>query len=190
LRGEANQLLSIIDDILDLSRLETGKLTLQRMTLPVNDVVHSAVECARSNAEKHDVQLAEELEAESGTVSIDEVKIRQILLNLLIYAIQFSPEGGVVRARTRRDGDFAVIEVIDEGPGIQPEECAHIFELFGQGIRPSERHPTGLGVGLHLVKRIAELHGGHVGVNSTGEASTFWVRIPSVEVEQTAERAA
>src|SRR6185503_5718560 len=90
LRGEANQLLSIIDDILDLSRLETGKLVLQRSNVAVNDVVHSAVECARSHADKLSVRLVEELDAETGAAAIDEVKIRQILLNLLIYAVKFS----------------------------------------------------------------------------------------------------
>jgi signal transduction histidine kinase len=179
LRGEANQLLSIIDDILDLSRLETGKLSLNRVTLELNQVAHAAVECAASAAEKMNVRLIEELEPTTGSVSIDEVKVRQILLNLLVYAIKFSPEGGTVATRTRKDGDFVVVEVSDEGPGIQPEESTHIFELFGQGVRQSDKHPSGLGIGLHLVKRIAELHGGHVGVNSTGEGSTLWVRLPS-----------
>ena len=72
-----------------------------------------------------------------------------------------------------------MIEVEDHGPGVKPEDSAHIFELFGQGLREQDGRTSGLGMGLHLVKRIAELHGGHVGVNSTpGAGSTFWVRLP------------
>ena len=76
------------------------------------------------------------------------------------------------------------IEVSDQGPGIAPEDATHIFELFGQGVREASDQRGGLGIGLHLVKRITELHGGHVGVNSVpGEGSTFWVRLPLASAE-------
>ena len=181
LRAEAQRLLALIDDILDLSRLETGKLTLRRGSISVNSVVRAAIETARPTATKHHIQMQEQLDGSVGEVEIDEVKVRQVVVNLLVNAIKFSPENETVTVSSRSDGDFVVLEVKDQGPGIKPEESAHIFELFGQGLRQQDGKTSGLGIGLHLVKRITELHGGHVGVNSTpGTGSTFWVRLPGV----------
>jgi len=107
------------------------------------------------------------------------VKMRQVGVNLITNAIRFSPEGRQVTVRTWREPDSFVFDVTDHGPGIAPDETTHIFELFAQGTRGQEPGDGGLGIGLHLVKRISELHGAHVGVNSTpGNGSTFWVRLP------------
>ena len=180
LQTEAKRLLALIDDILDLSRLETGKLTLRREILSINGVVHAAVETARAIAAKHHVEVAEQLDDSLPELEIDEVKTRQVLVNLLVNAIKFSPERETVTIATRKDGEFVVIEVGDQGPGVKPDETAQIFELFGQGFRQADGQASGLGIGLHLVKRITELHGGHVGVNSKpGQGSKFWVRLPS-----------
>ncbi len=177
LRGEAERLLGLIEDILDLTRIESGKMALRRVCLASNEVAHAAVETTRALAAKRGVELEERLEAGLPDLSLDEVKVRQVLVNLLVNAVKFSPEGGRVRLETRRDGAFVRIEVTDHGPGIPPEDAAGIFELFGQGAQGADA--GGLGIGLHLVKRIAELHGGHVGMNSrVGEGSTFWVRLP------------
>ena len=179
LQSEAQRLLALIEDILDLSRLETGKLTLRRETLSVNAIVQAAVETARPMAVKHGIKVRERLDDALAEVEVDEVKIRQVVVNLLVNAIKFSPEKETVTIATRHDGEFVVVEVEDRGPGIKPEESAHIFELFGQGLRQQDGRTSGLGIGLHLVKRITELHGGHVGVNSApGAGSTFWVRLP------------
>jgi len=183
LQSEAKLLLALIDDILDLSRLETGKLSLRREMLPVNSVVRAAVETARQLAVKHGVSLDQRLDESLGEIEIDEVKTRQVLVNLLVNAIKFSPERETVTIATRADSGFVVVEIIDRGPGIAPDETAHIFELFGQGLREGDGQTSGLGIGLHLVKRITELHGGHVGVNSVlGHGSTFWVRLPGVQL--------
>jgi len=183
LQSEAKRLLALIDDILDLSRLETGKLSLRREMLPVNSVVRAAVETARQLAVKHGVSLDQRLDESLGEIEIDEVKTRQVLVNLLVNAIKFSPERETVTIATRADSGFVVVEIIDRGPGIAPDETAHIFELFGQGLREGDGQTSGLGIGLHLVKRITELHGGHVGVNSVlGHGSTFWVRLPGVQL--------
>jgi signal transduction histidine kinase len=179
LQNEAQRLLALIEDILDLSRLETGKLTLRKESLSVNAVVSAAVETARPMAHKHGIEVKQQLDDALALVEIDEVKIRQVIVNLLVNAIKFSPEKESVTISTRHDGEFIVVEVQDAGPGIKPEESAHIFELFGQGLRQQDGRTSGLGIGLHLVKRISELHGGHVGVNSVpGGGSTFWVRLP------------
>jgi signal transduction histidine kinase len=177
LRGEANRLLSLIEDILDLTRIESGKLTLRRVSMSVNEIAHAAAETTRALADKHGVELDERLAVDLPPVELDEVKMRQVLVNLLVNAVKFSPERGRIELRTSRDGDFVRIEVADQGAGIAPEDATHIFELFGQGEHG--RRTGGLGIGLHLVKRLTELHGGHVGVNSRlGEGSTFWVRLP------------
>jgi len=179
LRSEAGRLLGLIEDILDLSRIESGKLTLRRVPLSVNDVVHAAVETTRQTAVKHTVGLVEAFEQDLPPLLIDEVKMRQVVVNLIVNAVKFSPEQGTVKVCTRREPKYAIVEVVDQGPGIMPEETVRIFELFGQGLRGLDKRTGGLGIGLHLVKRISELHGAHVGVNSRpGEGSTFWVRLP------------
>ena len=177
MRAEAGRLLSLIEDILDLTRIESGKLALRCVSMSVNEVAHSAVETTRSLAQKRGVELVERLDPLLPHVSLDEVKLRQVLVNLLVNAVKFSPERGTVVLETLRDGDFLRVHVADQGAGLAPEDSAHIFELFGQGEHGARA--GGLGIGLHLVKRITELHGGHVGVNSrVGEGSTFWLRLP------------
>jgi signal transduction histidine kinase len=105
--------------------------------------------------------------------------MRQVVVNLLVNAIKYSPERANVTVGARLDEDFIVVEVSDHGPGIRTEDLGHIFELFGQGMRQANQRVHGLGIGLHLVKRITELHGGHVGVTSApGAGSTFWIRLP------------
>jgi signal transduction histidine kinase len=194
LRAEAGRLLSLIEDILDLTRIESGKLTLRCVSISANEVTHAAVDTTRSFAQKHGVELVERLDPLLPHVALDEVKIRQVLVNLLVNAVKFSPERGKVVIETLRDGDFLRIHVTDQGEGIGPEDSAHIFELFGQGLWGARA--GGLGIGLHLVKRLTELHGGHVGVNSrVGEGSTFWLRLPlnvaeSPEQEEEVARAA
>ena len=190
LRSEAGRLLGLIEDILDLSRIESGKLTLRRVPISLNEVVRAAVETSRPTAEKHTVELVEALDEDLPPLMLDEVKMRQVVVNLLVNAIRFSPEHGTVKVVTRREPKFMIIEIVDQGPGILPEETVRIFELFGQGVRGLDRRMGGLGIGLHLVRRISELHGAHVGVNSQpGQGSTFWVRLPASLAEE-AERAA
>jgi len=179
LRGEARNLLGLIEDILDLSRLETGKLRIEPVPSQVNQIVRSAMETSQATADKFKVHFIESLDPALPQLEIDEVKMRQVVVNLLVNAAKYSPAGSAVHVVTRRDGDSIVIEVMDQGPGIPAEDAVHIFSLFGQGMRPRNAGSGGLGIGLHLVKRLSELHGGHVGVNSDGKrGSTFWVRLP------------
>jgi len=191
LRNEAGTLMALIDDILDLSRLETGKMVLQREPRVFDEVAHAAVETARPLAEKHEVGIVETFGHLEAPVRIDEVKIRQAIVNLLANAIKYSPAGAQIDVRSRHEGSSLVLEVVDRGPGIRPEDAVQIFELFGQGLRPAtDRGGSGSGIGLHLVKRIVELHGGHVGVNSEpGRGSTFWMRLPIADAEEKAQAA-
>src|SRR5262249_28317816 len=122
LRAEAERLLALIDEILDLTRLESGKLVLKRGTLPLNEVAQSALETTGAFAARHRIRLDHQLGDGLPPVSVDEVKIRQVVTNLLVNAIKFSPEGGTVSLRTDRDGDWITLEVADEGPGVPPEK--------------------------------------------------------------------
>lgn len=186
LRTEAQRLMNLIEDILDLSRLESGKLALKLRPTDVHEVLSTAVETSRSLARKYGVELKDEPGEVLPQLALDEVKIRQVVVNLLVNAIKFSPRGGVVRAGAHRDDGFVRVEVRDDGPGVAPEMAMHIFELFGQALTPETEGRSGVGIGLHLVKRISELHGGHVGVDSRpGQGSTFWVRLP-IPAEATA----
>ncbi|NOT33339.1 MAG: GAF domain-containing protein [Candidatus Eisenbacteria bacterium] len=180
LRNEARRLLGLIDDILDLQRIETGKLVIERVPVTLDTIVEASLETTTPIADKYKVAMRSALAADPPMLEVDEVKMRQVVVNLLVNAIKFSPEGSTIEIRTLREEDFAVLEVEDHGPGVRPEDSAHIFALFGQGVRDRESTRTaGLGIGLHLVRRLTELQGGHVGVNSTaGRGSTFWVRIP------------
>jgi signal transduction histidine kinase len=177
--SEAGSLLGLIDDILDLTRLETGKLVLQTGPRSLNDVVRAALETIRPMAEKHDVRVVPALDESLGEVSLDDVKMRQVIVNLLTNAIKFSPRGATVELVTRSDTPWVVAEVKDQGPGVSPEDRARIFELFGQGAQKSATGHGGLGIGLHLVRRITELHDGKSGVEARPEGgSVFWVRLP------------
>ena len=180
LRSEAQRLLGLIEDILDLSRLESGKLVLKKNRLSVGELVDGALETSRGMARKHGVELVAKLDDSLPALELDEVKMRQVVVNLLSNAIRFSPRGGKVSVRTIEDAGFVRLEVQDQGPGIEPEQTSQLFELFQQGVpAPGEQRRAGLGIGLHLVRRISELHGGHVGVNSRpGEGSSFWIRLP------------
>jgi signal transduction histidine kinase len=179
LRAEAMRLLGLIDDILDLSRLESGKLVLKPQLVPLAEVARGAMETTRTTADRFGVALQSEYDQTLPDLAIDEVKMRQVIVNLLVNAVKFSPRGSTVTLRVRRDGAFARIEVADQGPGVAPEQATQIFELFGQGPAEEGAGRGGLGIGLHLVKRLTELHGGHVGVLSKlGEGSTFWARLP------------
>jgi signal transduction histidine kinase len=192
LQSEANRLLGLIENILDLSRLETGKTELELKPLPASELVHSSVETATPLADKADVTIHEvPAHEEEILLSVDEVKMRQVILNLLTNAIRFSPEGGTVTVRTRREDGNVVISVSDQGVGIDAGDLEHIFTLFGQGLRKSNTNTPGLGIGLHLVKRIVEMHNGRVEVQSSpGEGSTFLVRLPTVLASGATARAA
>jgi signal transduction histidine kinase len=179
LRTEAERLMSLIEDILDLTRLESGKFSLNKTPFAVSEVAREAVETMRGLAGKHGVAIRESYETGLPELLLDEVKMRQVVTNLLTNAVKFSPSGGTVDVRVSREPRWVRIDVADHGPGVSPDEATHIFELFGQGVSEVARADAGVGIGLHLVKRISELHGGHVGVNSVpGEGSTFWVRLP------------
>jgi len=172
-------LLMLINDILDLSKVEAGRMELDLADFDVPMALQNALTLVRERAQRHGIRLSLEVDPDVGLFRADERKFKQILLNLLSNAVKFTPEGGKVGiAATREDGSLAVA-VSDTGVGIAPEDHAAVFEEFRQVGRDYTSKAEGTGLGLSLAKRFVELHGGSIDVESQpGKGSTFTFRLP------------
>jgi GAF domain-containing protein len=172
-------LLSLINDILDLSKIEAGRMELERTRFHLPSAIGNAMTLVRERAQRHGIRLGQDIDARLGEIDGDERKVKQILLNLLSNAVKFTPDGGQVDVSARLDTDKVEIAVRDTGIGIAPEDQARLFEEFRQVGRDSLRKAEGTGLGLALAKKFAELHGGAIRVQSApGEGSTFTVLLP------------
>jgi signal transduction histidine kinase len=172
-------LLSLINDILDLSKIEAGKMELDVKTFDLPSALDNALTLVRGRAERHGIQLEADIAAAVGECAADERKVKQIVLNLLTNAVKFTPEGGrVTLCATRADGAYE-LSVKDTGIGIAEEDLERIFEEFQQVGTDSARKAEGTGLGLSLTRRLVELHGGTIRVASIpGEGSTFRFTLP------------
>lgn len=181
-------LLGMINDILDLARVDAGRLEFRAEPLDLRGPVHEAEEITRSLADQKSIEL--ELQADEEVPCVgDAQRIRQIALNLMSNAVKFTPNGGRVRVIVRRHEDEAELEVTDTGMGIAPEHQQLIFEAFRQVDGSDTRQQKGTGLGLALVKKFAEAMGGSVHVHSAaGEGARFVVRLPAKDGRATAER--
>jgi PAS domain S-box-containing protein len=170
----------LIDDLLDVSSMATGKVRLQIRPTRINDAIGAAVDAVRPTAVARGVTLDAELSPAVGTVRADPDRIQQIVWNLLTNAVKFTEAGGNVRVRVSRSDTFVEIRVIDSGIGISPEALAHVFDRFWQAQSATTRTHRGLGLGLAIVRQLVELHGGEIGAQSEGEGrgATFTVRLP------------
>lgn len=170
----------LVSDLLDLSRLQTGKLALHRQPVPLAPVVADAVETVRAEAAFRGISLVVEPAAEPLRAEGDPVRVQQILWNLLHNAVKFTPEGGRVTMRLERDGAEARLVVEDTGQGMEPGFLPDVFEMFRQADTGLSRRHGGLGIGLALVRQLAELHGGRVKAESegVGQGSRFTVWLP------------
>ena len=170
----------IIDDLLDMSRMQTGKLALNRVPVLLMEAIQPCMVWALAETRGKGVRLYAEGLDDPLTVDGDPVRIEQIVWNLLSNAIKFSRSGGTIAVRLRRDGDDALIEVADTGRGIAPAFLPHVFEMFKQADSATTRSEGGLGIGLALVKSLAEMHGGRVEAASEGpgRGSTFRLWLP------------
>jgi signal transduction histidine kinase len=168
----------MIDDLLDVSRLITGSLRLEASPIDICPTAAAAVEATRAAAGSAGVVLAAELDEDAGSVAADVRRIEQILRELLANAVRATPRGGRVELRLARDGAGVRIDVTDTGRGIRAELLPHIFDGLRRIDRPAHH---GLGVGLWLVRRLVEAHGGTVTAESAGDGrgATFTVRLPS-----------
>lgn len=172
--------LQLIEDLLDISRIITGKLRLESKRVTVRSVVEGALESVRHAAEARRMTIAANVEPEELSLVCDPARMQQVVWNLLTNAIKFTPEGGQVRVSARRDGDAVAIDVADTGIGITPAFLPYVFDRFRQQDAAHTREYGGLGLGLAIVRHLAELHGGSVTVFSAGEGAgaTFMVRLP------------
>ena len=181
LRGEAQRLLALIEDILDLSRIESGRLAFHPRPMDFAEVVKGAIDSTQPLIRHYGVRVTSTFAPGLPRLTVDEMKMRQVVEHLIVNAVKFSPQGGTITLNAALDGACVRFEVHDDGPGVPPEQATHLFEMFGHEVSEATQARGGLGIGLHLVKRLSELHGGHVGVNSRpGKGSTFWVRLPVV----------
>src|SRR5262249_38818442 len=164
--SSGRHLLSLINDILDLSKVEAGRLELELGQFHLPTTLDNALTLVRERAARHGITLEVAVDTGVGKVVGDERKIRQILLNLLSNAVKFTPEGGRVGVTATAGEGVITIAVNDTGVGIAPEDQAAIFEEFRQVGRDDARRQEGTGLGLTLAKKFVELHGGRIWVQS------------------------
>jgi len=179
-------LLRLINDILDLSKIEAGRLQLALENVPVASSFVEVVDTLRPLADKKSQSLAYAVSRDLA-VRADATRFRQVLMNLLGNAIKFTPEGGKIELAARQVGEAIRVEIRDSGPGIPVEERQRIFEAFHR-LQQSEKGTEGTGLGLAITKRLVELHGGHLGLESDlGLGSCFYFTLPSVPAYVTEE---
>jgi PAS domain S-box-containing protein len=174
----------LIDELLDVSRIISGKLRLERAAIDLADIVRTAVEVVQPSADRKRVDLALETDPSLRTFYADPARLQQIVVNLLSNAIKFTPDGGAVHLRVCRADSTVEISVTDTGQGIPSDFLPLVFEPFRQADGSLTRRHGGLGLGLSIVKHLVEAHGGTVSAESAGESqgSTFIVRLPTVAV--------
>jgi signal transduction histidine kinase/ActR/RegA family two-component response regulator len=177
---QLSQMVRLIDDLLDVSRISSGKVVLQRARVDLRAIAELAIEASQPfiAAGQHD--FAAELPVGPVWVDGDASRLSQVISNLLNNAAKYTGEGGKLRLSLSRDETHAVVRVQDNGVGIPPEMLNEVFDMFTQVNRTLDRSQGGLGIGLSLVRRLTELHGGDVSAESVGlgHGSTFTVRIP------------
>jgi GAF domain-containing protein len=177
--ASGRHLLSLINDILDLSKVEAGRLELELGRFHLPTALDNSLILVRERATRHGITLTQTVDPRVGDIVADERKVKQILLNLLSNAVKFTPEGGQVGVTATAAEDGITIAVSDTGIGIAPEDQAAIFEEFRQVGRDDARKQEGTGLGLTLAKKFVELHGGRIGVQSqVGQGSTFTFTLP------------
>ncbi|QDE68214.1 hybrid sensor histidine kinase/response regulator [Myxococcus xanthus] len=181
---QAFHLARLVDDLLDVERVSSGRILLQKQTMDLSECVRRAVAALESSGRTQAHQV--EVEAPRAWLEGDASRLEQVVTNLVSNALKYTPPGGRIRVVTREEPGHVVLEVSDTGDGLSPELQERVFELFFQAERTLDRAQGGLGIGLTLVKRLVELHGGSVRAQSDGLAkgSTFTVRLPRGQVEQ------
>jgi PAS domain S-box-containing protein len=177
---QVGHLSRLVDDLLDVGRITSGKITLQRAQVDLADVVSRAVEAAHPLHDRRRQSLEVDLGPEPHPVEGDATRLVQVVLNLLSNAAKYTPEGGHVWVRLRRQGADAVLSVRDDGVGLSSDLVPKVFDIFVQGDRSLDRSEGGLGIGLTLVHRLLALHGGTITAHSAGpgHGSEFVVRLP------------
>jgi len=178
----ANHLLSLINDVLDLSKVEAGQVELQVAPFSLEDALERGVSMVREQATQDGVQVELHANGNVDVVMGDERRIRQVIFNLLSNAVKFAPAGGQVDVNATRLNGEVTVSVADTGPGIAAEDLDRIFEQFQQ-TEVGASQPEGTGLGLALSKRFVEMHGGRIWCESElGKGSTFLFTLPAGKV--------
>ncbi len=183
---QVTHLVRLVDDLLDASRITRGKMTLAPSVVELNRLIADAVESTRALAAQ-DHQFVLTLPSAPIYVDADSVRLTQVFVNLLGNAIKFTPKGGEISLRVENQADHVDVQIKDTGQGIAAEDLTHVFEMFYQGAGSTHGDKAGLGLGLTLVQKLVQMHGGTVSAHSTGPGmgSEFSVRLPVVAaVEQ------
>jgi PAS domain S-box-containing protein len=178
--GGAQLQARLIDDILDVSRIVSGKMRLSPETIEIGHLVMNAADAVNATADAKQITISTTLSPGLGLMVADPTRVQQVIWNLLTNAVKFTPRGGAVQVSARRTASNVQITVTDSGEGIDPGFLPHIFEPFRQAESPQTRVHGGLGLGLSIVRYIAEAHGGTVSAESEGrgKGSTFTVTLP------------
>ncbi|HOC17873.1 MAG TPA: MASE3 domain-containing protein [Vicinamibacterales bacterium] len=171
---------ALIGDVLDVSRIISGRLRLNLRDTDGVDALRAALDTVRPAAEARRIQVVAEL-PQNSPMRADPDRLQQVFWNLLSNAVKFTPEGGRIDVSCRRDGDHAVFEVHDTGEGLDPAALEHLFERFWQADRSTSRRHGGLGLGLAIVRHLVELHGGQIRADSEGpgRGATFQLSLPT-----------
>jgi two-component system phosphate regulon sensor histidine kinase PhoR len=179
IRRNAERMRALIADILELSLIESGNVSVDLKYVPLAPIVDEIFAALSSNAKTHNITLINEITTGS-TVFADPVRLEQMLTNLIDNAIKFNREQGKVTTTFEKRGDVGVISVVDTGEGIPAEHLQRIFERFYRADRGRTRDIGGTGLGLAIVKHLARLHGGEISVRSSlGRGTTFSIEIPA-----------
>jgi signal transduction histidine kinase/ActR/RegA family two-component response regulator len=180
---QVTHLTRLVDDLLDVSRITQGRIELRRQHANVADLVSRALETVGPLAQRKQQRVIANPASAPMTVNVDPERIVQCLANVLTNANKFTEFGGEIRVETGMDGGFARITVSDDGVGIAPDLLPRVFDLFVQGTRTLDRSQGGLGIGLSIVRRLVEMHGGDVAVESAGEGmgTRVTIRLPLAE---------
>lgn len=182
IRRQTTHLVRLVDDLLDIGRITSGKIVLNRRRLDLAGTVEHCVRTISGNGASQGPRIRTEV-ADRVWIDGDETRIEQIVTNLLTNAVRHTPPEGTIVVHVGRDGEGAFVRVTDDGSGIEPELLPRIFDLFVQGELRAEKPNGGLGVGLSLVRTLVELHGGSVAAASEGRGrgTTITVRLPAAE---------
>jgi signal transduction histidine kinase len=176
--ASGQHLLSLINDILDLAKIEAGHMELEAVDFDLPHAIDNALAIVRERAGRRGIMLGRAIDERVGTIHADERKVKQVLLNLLSNALKFTPEGGRIHVRAAADAGLVEVSVADTGVGIAPENQAAVFEEFRQ-VGTADKRVEGTGLGLALSRKFVELHGGRIGVKSElGQGSTFTFTLP------------
>ncbi len=180
LERQSQQMICLVEDLLDLARLNKGKLQLHKQPISITEAVEEAVQTIRPGLEARGLILQMNLPCEPLTVAADPTRLQQIFLNLLDNAAKYTDAGGVISLTVERGCGHIVVRVRDTGIGIDPAMLTHVFDLFAQSARAVDHCQGGLGIGLALVRELVEGHGGRVNAFSegTGRGSEFVVQLP------------